>query len=78
VERFIDHIEAGVNVKGGKYFGEFDRIYNYLKGESSALTADNVYVLGAVVTGTAAELTALEDLDIIRSSVFGVTVTPNK
>jgi Fe-S-cluster formation regulator IscX/YfhJ len=78
VERFIDHIEAGVNVKGGKYFGEFERIYNYLKGESSALTADNVYVLGAVVTGTAAELTALEDLDMIRSSVFGVTVTPNK
>ena len=77
-EKFIEDIEMGLSVEGGKYFGEFERIYSYLKGESSTLTADTVNVLGAVVTSTAAELTKLEDLDMIRASVFGVTVHTNK
>lgn len=77
-ERFINVIETGISIDGGKYYGEFDRIYNYLKGESSTLSTDKVKVLGVVVTGTTAELKKLEDLEMIRATVFGVTVDPDK
>lgn len=77
-ERFINDIETGLSIKEGEYFGEFERIYSYLKGESSTLSTDNLMILGAVVTGTAAELKKLEDLQMIRTSVFGVMADSNK
>ncbi|WP_087973527.1 anti sigma factor C-terminal domain-containing protein [Oceanobacillus rekensis] len=72
-EEFIEDIKTGFSIEDGKYFGEFQRIYNYIKGESSTLSADSVKVLGVVVTGTAAELKILNDSDLIRASVLGVT-----
>jgi hypothetical protein len=78
IDRFIEDIETGLSYKRGKYADEFVRIYNQLKGETSTLSADNIHVLGVVVTGKAAELTALEELGIIRASVLGVTVDPIK
>ncbi|MFJ7826634.1 anti sigma factor C-terminal domain-containing protein [Psychrobacillus sp. NPDC096623] len=75
---FIDALQMGLNYKDGKYFGEFNRIYNNLKGVSAKLAAENIEIIGVVVTGTAAELKRLEDLEMIRASEFGVTVNPNK
>ncbi|WP_085994303.1 anti sigma factor C-terminal domain-containing protein [Oceanobacillus senegalensis] len=75
-EVFIEDIKTGFSIEGGKYFGEFQRIYNYIKGKTSTLSADHVDVLGVVVTGTAAELKKLNDSDMIRASVLGVTANP--
>jgi len=77
-QRFIQSIEKGLRLEAGKYFGEYERIHHNMKGDSSTLTADNLNIIGAVVTGTAQELTALEDVDMIRASVLGVTANPNK
>ncbi len=75
---FILYIEGGLSEKDGKYFGEFERIYLNMKGDSSTLTTDNLNIIGAVVTGTASDLTALKDVDMIRASVLGVTANPKK
>ena len=77
-QQFIQHIETGLSLEDGKYFGEFERIHNNLKGDSSTLTAENLNIIGAVVTGTASDLTALKDVDMIRASVLGVTANRNK
>lgn len=73
---FIEHIETGLSLEDGKYFGEFERIHHNMKGDSSTLTAANLNIIGAVVTGTASDLTALKDVDMIRAAVLGVTVNP--
>lgn len=75
---FMDTIQMGLNDEDGKYFGEFNRIYNNLKGSSTKLAAKNIEIIGVIVTGTATELKILEDLDVIRASEIGVTVNPNK
>lgn len=73
---FIDAVQTGLNDKDGKYFGEFNRIYNNLKGDSAQLTAENIEIIGAVITGTPTELAELNDMDIIRAAVLGVTAKP--
>ncbi|MGF9977282.1 anti sigma factor C-terminal domain-containing protein [Viridibacillus arvi] len=75
-KRFIDDVQSGLNYEDGKYFGEFNRIYNNLKGESAKLAAENIEIIGAVVTGTPKELAELNDMDMIRATVLGVTVKP--
>jgi hypothetical protein len=77
-QRFIDGIEVGLSIEDGKYFGEFERIHNNLKGESSSLTEDKIKIIGAVVTGAATDLPLLENLEMIRASVIGVTVNQYK
>ena len=74
--RFIDAIQTGLNYKDGKYFGEFNRIHNNLKGDSAQLATENIEIIGAVITGTPTELAELNDMDIIRATVLGVTVKP--
>ena len=64
---FIDYIETGLSIEGGKYYGEFERIFNNLKGGSPIPTIENINVIGAVVTGTASDLTALADEDMIQA-----------
>lgn len=73
---FIDAVQMGLNYEDGKYFGEFNRIYNNLKGDSAQLAAKNIEIVGAVVTGTPKELAELNDMDMIRATVLGVTVKP--
>lgn len=75
---FIQYIEGGLSEKDGKYFGEFERIYLNMKGDSSTLTSDNLNIIGAVVTGKASDLKALKDVDMIRASVLGVIANPTK
>lgn len=77
-KEFTEAVKTGFSIEDGKYFGEFQRIYNYIKGGSSTVSADNVKVLGVVVTGTAAELKILNDSERIRASVLGVTANPMK
>ncbi|MEK4761215.1 anti sigma factor C-terminal domain-containing protein [Viridibacillus sp. FSL E2-0187] len=74
-KRFIDDVQTGLN-EDGKYFGEFNRIYNNLKGDSAQLAPKNIEVIGAVVTGKPKELAELNDMDMIRGTVLGVTVKP--
>lgn len=75
-KRFIDDVQTGLNYEDGKYFGEFNRIYNNLKGNSAKLAPENIEIIGAVVTGTPKELAKLNDMDMIRAAVLGVTVKP--
>jgi hypothetical protein len=77
-QRFINNIEVGLSIEDGKYFGEFERIHNNLKGESTSLTEDKIKIIGAVVTGAATDLPLLENLEMIRASVIGVTVNQYK
>jgi hypothetical protein len=76
VENFVYDINLGLNYKDGKYYGEFNRINNNLKGDSAELKAENIKIIGAVVTGTVADLAKLKDKNMIRASVLGVSVKP--
>ncbi|MFL0584325.1 anti sigma factor C-terminal domain-containing protein [Solibacillus silvestris] len=73
---FVDAVQTGLKYQDGKYFGEFNRIYNNLKGDSAQLTAENIEIIGAVITGTPTELAELNNMDIVRATVLGVTVKP--
>ncbi|WP_088102075.1 anti sigma factor C-terminal domain-containing protein [Halalkalibacter urbisdiaboli] len=73
-EAFIEAIKNGIKEKNGKYYGEFERIYHHLKGDSEELHAENVNVLGAVITGTREQLEPLLNQKMVRASVFGVMV----
>ncbi|MFF3100213.1 anti sigma factor C-terminal domain-containing protein [Viridibacillus arvi] len=75
-KRFIDDVQSGLNYEDGKYFGEFNRIYNNLKGDSVKLAPEDIEIIGAVVTGTPKELAELNEMDMIRATVLGVTVKP--
>lgn len=75
-DRFINIIKAGLSMEDGKYYSEYKRIHENLKGDSSKLTEENIDIIGAVVTGSAEDLMVLEDSDLIRASVLGVTVNP--
>lgn len=73
---FIRDIQAGLNQEDGKYIGEYTRISNLLKGEAPRLTAENVQVIGAVVTGDVEALMSLQELPMIRATALGVTAHP--
>lgn len=76
-ENFIKNVQLGLNDTNGKYFGEFNRIYNNLKGDSAEIVGKNIGIIGGVITGTASDLTELNDTDMIRASVLGVTIKPD-
>ncbi|MDE5413287.1 anti-sigma factor [Alkalihalobacillus sp. MEB203] len=71
-EWFVQAIEQGIQVNDGKYYREFERIYQYLRGDSQSIDTTSVKVLGAVVTGTSEQLEVLKEMEQVRSSVFGV------
>jgi hypothetical protein len=76
-ENFIKNVQLGLNYENGKYFGEFNRIYNNLKGDSAEIVEENIEIIGGVITGTASDLAELNDIDMIRASVLGVTIKPD-
>ncbi|GKW45957.1 anti sigma factor C-terminal domain-containing protein [Planococcus sp. NCCP-2050] len=75
-EGFVNRIQEGMTLENGKYFSEYKRIHDLLKGGDERLTSTDVKVIGAVVTGTKKNLQALEDMPIVRASALGVTVSP--
>ncbi|MDE0582540.1 anti-sigma factor [Planococcus sp. A6] len=75
-ELFIEKIQMGLGFESGKYYGEYKRIHDLLKGEAPHLTADHVQIIGAVVTGDIKSLQSLQDLEFVRTSALGVTVDP--
>lgn len=75
-EGFVDRIQDGMTLENGKYYSEYKRIHDLLKGDDERLTTDDVQVVGAVVTGTKENLQTLEDMPMVRASALGVTVNP--
>lgn len=73
-EGFVERIQDGITLENGKYYSEYKRIHDLLKGDNERLTAADVEVIGAVVTGTKENLQPLQDLPKVRASVLGVTV----
>lgn len=77
-QKFLRDIEMGVSLEDGKYHGEFERIYKQLKGNSTNPTAENVHVIGVVVTAPASELREMSNMTGIRATSLGVTVNPHE
>ncbi|KXH87522.1 anti sigma factor C-terminal domain-containing protein [Sporosarcina sp. HYO08] len=76
-EDFIENVQRGLTYKNGKYFREFNRISNNLKGDSAEIVGENIGIIGVVITGTASDLVELNGVDMIRASVLGVTIKPD-
>ena len=57
-----------------KYYEEYKRIYDYLRGKKTKPSEQDVKVIGVVVTGTAADLQRLNDKNYVKAAVLGVTV----
>ncbi|MDT3497598.1 anti-sigma factor [Bacillus toyonensis] len=69
---FLLAIQSGMEKKG-KYYGEYERIYNYLKGKKTKPSEQDVKVIGVVVTGTAADLQKLNGQNYVKAAVLGAT-----
>lgn len=72
-KQFIQSLEFGLEQKG-KYYTEYQRIFNYLKKDKPAPDANDVQLMGVVVTGTAQELQRLEGQPYVRAAVLGAIV----
>lgn len=72
-EDFLQTLAYGLEKKG-KYYGEFERITNYLKKNKAAPDASDVQLLGVVVTGTAKELQSLTGKPYVNTAVLGAVV----
>lgn len=72
-EDFLQSLTYGLQ-KEGKYYGEFERISNYLKKDKAAPDASDVQLLGVVVTGTAKELQSLKGKAYVNTAVLGAVV----
>ncbi|ALC50662.1 MULTISPECIES: anti sigma factor C-terminal domain-containing protein [Bacillus cereus group] len=69
---FLLAIQSGMEKKG-KYYEEYERIYNYLKGKKTKPSEQDVKVIGVVVTGTAADLQKLDGQNYVKAAVLGAT-----
>lgn len=69
---FLLAIQSGMEKKG-KYYEEYERIYNYLKGKKTKPSEQDVKVIGVVVTGTAADLQKLNGQNYVKAAVLGAT-----
>ncbi|QWU17481.1 Sigma factor regulator N-terminal [Paenibacillus sophorae] len=67
---FIQTLKGGLHEKG-KYYSEYERIYNYLKKDKAEPDAGDVRLLGVVVTGTAKGLQSLNGQPYVRGAVLG-------
>ncbi|MEK5395886.1 hypothetical protein CA600_28340 [Paenibacillus sp. VTT E-133280] len=72
-EEFLQSLAYGLQKKG-KYYGEFERITNYLKKGKAAPEASDVLLYGVVVTGTAKELLSLKGKPYVNTAVLGAIV----
>lgn len=68
---FISSLEQGLK---GKYEYEFNRIYDYLRGEKDKPSETDIRILGVVLTGNAKELQILKDQSYVRGAVLGAVV----
>ena len=73
---FLLAIQNGIEQKG-KYYEEYKRIYDYLRGKKTKPSEEDVKVIGVVVTGTAADLQKLNGQNYVKAAVLGAT-TENK
>lgn len=69
---FLLAIQNGLEQKG-KYYEEYKRIYDYLKGKKAKPSEQDVKVIGVVVTGTAADLQKLNGQNYVKAAVLGAT-----
>lgn len=69
---FLLAIQNGLEQKG-KYYEEYKRIYDYLKGKKAKPSEQDVKVIGVVVTGTAADLQKLNGQKYVKAAVLGAT-----
>ncbi|PTC11895.1 anti sigma factor C-terminal domain-containing protein [Bacillus wiedmannii] len=69
---FLLAIQNGLEQKG-KYYEEYKRIYDYLKGKKTKPSEQDVKVIGVVVTGTAADLQKLNGQNFVKAAVLGAT-----
>ncbi|ARU60967.1 hypothetical protein CBW65_07625 [Tumebacillus avium] len=70
---FLQALDLGLSINH-MHHDEFERIYNYLRGDKTKPTTADVKILGVVVTGTAQDLQKLEGAPYLKASVLGVTV----
>ncbi|MFT9496819.1 MULTISPECIES: anti sigma factor C-terminal domain-containing protein [Bacillota] len=69
---FLRDLKSGVeHLKNNKYSEEFKRIYDLLRNGKQELLAEEVPIIGVVVTGTPQDLEALKETKQIRAAVFG-------
>ncbi|WP_019636558.1 anti-sigma factor [Paenibacillus fonticola] len=71
--KFLDALKRGVKVKGQHYY-EFNQIYKYLKKGKAEPDANDIRILGMVVTGSVKDLQKLTDLSNIRGATLGSVV----
>ncbi|PEG08184.1 alkaline phosphatase [Bacillus wiedmannii] len=69
---FLVAIQNGLEQKG-KFYEEYKRIYDYLKGKKAKPSEQDVKVIGVVVTGTAADLQKLNGQNYVKAAVLGAT-----
>lgn len=67
---FLRELEYGIQL-GGRYEEDYQRVYNYIKGDKDSPQADDVRILGVVVTGSAEELLSLQGQPYVRAAVLG-------
>jgi hypothetical protein len=70
---FIKSLQNGLMQKG-KYYSEYSRIYDYLKRDKTEPDANDVRIIGVVVTGTAEQLKSLTNKAFVRGAVLGAVV----
>lgn len=68
---FIASLEQGLK---GKYEYEFNRIYNYLRGDKAKPSESDIRILGVVLTGNAKELQILKGQSYVRGAALGAVV----
>ena len=70
VQQFIRAIETGKQYKS-RWRGEFERLAEVIGGEDG-IQEEDIVIYGAIVSGTAEELKALQQAPFVRASSFGV------
>ncbi|ASA22204.1 anti sigma factor C-terminal domain-containing protein [Paenibacillus donghaensis] len=70
---FIGAIQYGLERKDN-YYSEYKRISKYLSPDNSEPKAENIRILGVVVTGTPASLSSLNGQTYIRGAALGAVV----
>ncbi|MGG3673085.1 alkaline phosphatase [Bacillus cereus] len=69
---FLLAIQNGLEQKG-KYYEEYKRIYDYLRGKKTKPGEQDIKVIGVVVTGTAADLQKLNGQNYVKAALLGAT-----
>ncbi|CAM4166436.1 alkaline phosphatase [Bacillus manliponensis] len=69
---FLLAIESGLKAEG-KYYDEYKRLYNYLRGDKKKPTEEDVKIFGVVVTGTEAALGQLHEASYAKATALGAT-----